>query len=98
MQKIRVLLLCLIISPLVHSAEMVICVVNREVENNPTYYGLAITKSEMLCETTDGKKLKASLGRLHQQGWEISQVIGEGWLGYKTDKDYRSPVYYMKKN
>jgi hypothetical protein len=84
-------------APLAHSNEMLICVVNREMAENPTYYGLAITRSQMLCEIAGGKKLKTTLGDLHKGGWEISEVVGEGWLGFKTDKDYRSPIYYMIK-
>jgi hypothetical protein len=81
----------------VSSAELAVCVVDNRQKGNALYFGLALAKTRMVCDRAEGKQFSATLPELYRDGWEISQVVGEGWLGYKDDKSYRSPIYYMTK-
>jgi hypothetical protein len=76
------------------NAEVVACVV-ADTPENPAYYGMATTVTQLKCEFTN-KDYLPTLGQLYKQGWRLIEVVG-GDHALSMGNRGPSPLYFLER-
>lgn len=95
MQKlitISMAIFLMVISLSVQAAEITVCIVDKNIKNNQTYFHAPNTSTKLRCEI-DQRNLRPTLRELYRSGWQIIEIIE---MGKGTDAP--SPIIYLERS
>lgn len=69
--KAGILLLIFLLTAGAFAGEITVCIINPNLENNPSYYHLPSTNSSLIC----GQQGQQTLLSMYKQGWHLITVV-----------------------
>lgn len=77
------------------AAQITVCIIDAQVANNPQYYHLPNTATQLVCEIPDNTK--QTLATLYQNGWRLIQVVNVDSRYQTKDNAVPSALLYFEK-